>query len=113
MFTPSRVDCYALINRLHFAGYHHNSVFERNIVVQPGPLTAPPDARSIENPSYRVIDFGRTNCLEMWTKDYLRRHRDEDEDEMKVIAKSRFSGNLKSERGYAKEELRLHLYNDI
>ncbi len=35
------------------------SIYARNIVVQPGPLSAPPDERSDDTPSFRIIDFGR------------------------------------------------------
>jgi len=34
-------------------------MFERNVLVQPGPLTVPPANRSPDEPSYRIIDFGR------------------------------------------------------
>jgi hypothetical protein len=34
-------------------------MYERNVVVQPGPLTAPRANRSLGEPSYRIIDFGR------------------------------------------------------
>ncbi|KAK7676084.1 hypothetical protein QCA50_020955 [Cerrena zonata] len=60
MTPEDRIDCYSLLVRLHFAEYMHNSFKQRNIVVQPGPLTAPPEARSMDTPSFRVIDFGRT-----------------------------------------------------
>lgn len=45
--------------RLHYAGFVQNSFFVRNILVQPGPLTAPPEKRSKKTPSFRLIDFGR------------------------------------------------------
>jgi hypothetical protein len=32
---------------------------ERNILAQPGPLNLPPADRSFNEPSYRIIDFGR------------------------------------------------------
>jgi hypothetical protein len=34
-------------------------VFSRNILVQPGPLSVPRAIRSLDEPSYRIIDFGR------------------------------------------------------
>ena len=34
-------------------------MYERNVLVQPGPLTVPPSNRSLDEPSYRIIDFGR------------------------------------------------------
>ncbi|EKM57232.1 uncharacterized protein PHACADRAFT_254885 [Phanerochaete carnosa HHB-10118-sp] len=45
--------------RLHYSGFVQGSFFVRNIMVQPGPLTAPPELRSKKTPSFRVIDFGR------------------------------------------------------
>jgi hypothetical protein len=48
-----------LFVRLHNAGFTQGSAYLRNIVVQPGPLTSPPAERSFDNPSYRIIDFGR------------------------------------------------------
>jgi len=34
-------------------------MFHRNVLVQPGPLTVPRANRSLNEPSYRIIDFGR------------------------------------------------------
>ncbi|TFY71843.1 hypothetical protein EVG20_g1149 [Dentipellis fragilis] len=48
-------------------GVVQNSFFTRNIVMQPGPLTLPPEKRSIDRPSFRVIDFGRA---ELWADSY-------------------------------------------
>jgi hypothetical protein len=45
--------------RLHYAGFIQGSFYVRNILVQPGPLTAPPEERSKKTPSFRLIDFGR------------------------------------------------------
>ena len=45
--------------RLHYSGFIQGSFYVRNIMVQPGPLTAPPEERSEHTPSFRVIDFGR------------------------------------------------------
>jgi len=44
---------------LHKAGFLQGSVYARNIVIQPGPLTVPPSKRSLASPSFRIIDFGR------------------------------------------------------
>ncbi|PIL28866.1 hypothetical protein GSI_08912 [Ganoderma sinense ZZ0214-1] len=54
-----RIACYKLLKRLHAAGFTQGSVYERNILVQPGPLSAPPGERSDRTPSFRIIDFGR------------------------------------------------------
>ncbi len=48
-----------MYKRLHDARFVQNSVYPRNILVQPGPLTHPRAERSLENPSFRLIDFGR------------------------------------------------------
>ncbi|KAN0135862.1 hypothetical protein V8E53_006314, partial [Lactarius tabidus] len=53
-----------LFVRLHNAGFTQGSAYLRNIVVQPGPLTRPPAERSFDNPSYRIIDFGRGECYD-------------------------------------------------
>ncbi|KAK7682781.1 hypothetical protein QCA50_014165 [Cerrena zonata] len=52
-------ECFSLIHRLHKAGFVQNSPYLRNMVVQPGPLTVPPEKRSMKYPSFRIIDFGR------------------------------------------------------
>lgn len=44
---------------LHNAGFLQGSIYPRNILVQPGPLTLPPSKRSLASPSFRIIDFGR------------------------------------------------------
>ncbi|THH09022.1 hypothetical protein EW146_g8805 [Bondarzewia mesenterica] len=58
--TDDKISCYSLLRRLHLNDYVHHSFYQRNLLVQPGPLTVPPAQRSLRNPSYRVIDFGRT-----------------------------------------------------
>ncbi|KAI0791425.1 hypothetical protein C8Q75DRAFT_715555 [Abortiporus biennis] len=60
MSTEERAQCFSLLARLHLDEYYHGSFYERNIVKQPGPLTVPPSERSLDTPSFRVIDFGRT-----------------------------------------------------
>ncbi|KAF8333619.1 uncharacterized protein EI90DRAFT_3121968 [Cantharellus anzutake] len=60
MPEDDRDECMSLLYRLHLVGYRHNSAHIRNIVVQPGPLTLPPHRRSLKDPSFRMIDFGRT-----------------------------------------------------
>ncbi|KAI1792713.1 hypothetical protein LXA43DRAFT_1060411 [Ganoderma leucocontextum] len=54
-----RLRCLQLVKRLHAAGFAQGSMHVRNVVVQPGPLFAPPGARSYATPSFRIIDFGR------------------------------------------------------
>lgn len=55
----SRETIVGVFERLHNARFVQKSVYERNILVQPGPLTCPVAERSFNNPSYRLIDFGR------------------------------------------------------
>jgi hypothetical protein len=38
-------------------------MYSRNILVQPGPLSVPRANRSLDEPSYRIIDFGRGTSL--------------------------------------------------
>ena len=52
-----------LLRRLHAASFVQGSFYERNILMQPGPLTLPRAERSFNDPSYRIIDFGRGKCL--------------------------------------------------
>jgi hypothetical protein len=51
-----------MFDRLHKAKFVQGSAYERNVLVQPGPLTQPRAERSLDNPSYRLIDFGRGEC---------------------------------------------------
>lgn len=50
---------YNMVQRLHFAGFVQGSMNDRNILVQAGPLHLPPSKRSLSEPSFRIIDFGR------------------------------------------------------
>ncbi|KAI0819896.1 hypothetical protein BC628DRAFT_1423422 [Trametes gibbosa] len=61
-----RTECFSLIQRLHFLEIIQGSFYVRNIMIQPGPLTAPPAARSFDSPSFRIIDFGRGEDWEHW-----------------------------------------------
>ncbi|KAH9848141.1 hypothetical protein C2E23DRAFT_740245 [Lenzites betulinus] len=64
--VDQRTECFSLIQRLHHLEIIQGSFYVRNIMVQPGPLTAPPAARSYDTPSYRIIDFGRGETWETW-----------------------------------------------
>ncbi|KAH9053336.1 hypothetical protein EDB87DRAFT_1581054 [Lactarius vividus] len=57
--TSDRDTILGMFDRLHNAGFTQNSTYRRNVLVQPGPLTRPLAERSLDNPSYRIIDFGR------------------------------------------------------
>ncbi|KAI4522799.1 hypothetical protein K525DRAFT_268534 [Schizophyllum commune Loenen D] len=49
-----------LFLRMHEADFVQNSEFPRNVLMQAGPLSAPPSQRHRSTPSFRLIDFGRT-----------------------------------------------------
>ncbi|KAH8114375.1 hypothetical protein DFH11DRAFT_210542 [Phellopilus nigrolimitatus] len=55
-----RQECFSLLRRLHAAGYLHNSIYQRNILMQYGPLSFAPPQRSKNHLRFRLIDFGRT-----------------------------------------------------
>lgn len=57
-----RRECWSLLERLHLGGFVHNSVYERNILIQSGPVQWSPFKRSNMHPRFRLIDFGR--CTE-------------------------------------------------
>ncbi|KAJ7243194.1 hypothetical protein B0H12DRAFT_1131374 [Mycena haematopus] len=59
MSAEQRMFCFVFPHILHDQGFIQYSFYARNILVQPGPLTHPPDKRSLKTPSFRVIDFGR------------------------------------------------------
>lgn len=63
-----RNEVVALILRFNLAGWAHQSVAERNIVVQPGPLNVlSKERKNTEGPgerSFRLIDFGRSSSQE-------------------------------------------------
>ncbi|KLO09412.1 hypothetical protein SCHPADRAFT_834018, partial [Schizopora paradoxa] len=54
-----RRECWSLIERLHLGGFVHNSVYERNVLIQNGPVQWSPFRRSSLHPRFRLIDFGR------------------------------------------------------
>jgi hypothetical protein len=64
MAAVNRDTIAGLFVRLHDARFTQGSVYPRNVVVQPGPLTDPPAERSFDDPSYRIIDFGRGVCYD-------------------------------------------------
>jgi hypothetical protein len=75
MLTPrnaavNRDTIAGLYDRLHNAKFLQGSVDSRNILVQPGPLTCPRAERSFDNPSYRIIDFGRGECYDRFNQDF-------------------------------------------
>lgn len=60
--------------RLHYEGIAQGSFAVRNVLAQPGPLTAPPEERSDKTPSFRVIDFGRGQTWKGFLGDESREH---------------------------------------
>lgn len=53
----------SLVHRFHKAGWAHSSIAERNILVQPGPITAllsEHNTTEQDKRSFRLIDFGRS-----------------------------------------------------
>jgi hypothetical protein len=74
MLTPrnaavNRDTIAGLYDRLHNAKIFQGAVGTRNVLVQPGPLTCSRAERSIDNPSYRIIDFGRGECYNGFDQD--------------------------------------------
>ena len=64
-----RTECFSLILRLHHMDIVQGSFYVRNIMCQPGPLTEPPEKRSYDTPSFRIIDFGRGKSWEWELKE--------------------------------------------
>ena len=62
----------SLIRRLNIAGFIQHSIAERNILVQPGPLSKPLAERSMKTPSFRIIDFGRGRNMKERAQKYDR-----------------------------------------
>ena len=59
-----RTDCVSLLYRFHNEDWIHDSFYERNILMQPGPLTEWPAFRHIGGTNvFRLIDFGRSRKL--------------------------------------------------
>ncbi|KAJ7184285.1 hypothetical protein C8R46DRAFT_857392, partial [Mycena filopes] len=64
--ADQKKECWSLVYRLHHADWVHESVAERNIMMQTGPLTTPQgwmrgyESATAAGVSFRVIDFGRS-----------------------------------------------------
>ncbi|KAI0658078.1 hypothetical protein C8Q70DRAFT_1135933 [Cubamyces menziesii] len=58
-----RTECFSLMLRLHALKITQGSFYVRNVLIQPGPLSAPPSQRTLRIPSFRIIDFGRARVL--------------------------------------------------
>ena len=56
-----KTTCGSLLHRFHNASWIHDSFYERNILMQPGPLTVFPTIRKFSKTNvFRLIDFGRS-----------------------------------------------------
>ncbi|KAI9060029.1 hypothetical protein FKP32DRAFT_1083589 [Trametes sanguinea] len=66
-----RYEILDLYERLHEAGFVQCSPYMRNMLVQPGPLSAPREQRSMDTPSFRIIDFGRGEALSLGCRRYI------------------------------------------
>ncbi len=58
-FSEKRKAIGTLLHRLHEAKFTQGSMHRGNVVIQPGPLNVPRANRSLDTPSFRIIDFGR------------------------------------------------------
>ncbi|KAJ7207177.1 hypothetical protein GGX14DRAFT_366760 [Mycena pura] len=65
MVLSTRAICSTFLYRLKHEEFMQNSFYDRNVLMQPGPLTLPPHRRSLDTPSFRLIDFGRGRSLEI------------------------------------------------
>ncbi|KAH9476108.1 hypothetical protein JR316_0011679 [Psilocybe cubensis] len=88
MTVDDRNECASLFIRMHAVGWIHNSIFKRNIVRQPGPLSEHPVIRRSQSErqghgahelrsSFRLIDFGRSfpNARKRSFSDYMSEER--------------------------------------
>ena len=66
-----RTQLHAMFNIFHEAGFLQGSVYPRNILIQPGPLTIPCSKRSLASPSFRIIDFGRAEFKVEFIRDAI------------------------------------------
>jgi len=65
MSTEDQEECISMLLRFQHAGWLHESVFPRNFLVQRGkPTEFPPQRQARPEPSFRLIDFGRSK---KWT----------------------------------------------
>jgi hypothetical protein len=58
-FSKNRKAIGTLLKRLHEAKFVQGSMHRHNVLIQPGPLSVPRANRSLDTPSFRIIDFGR------------------------------------------------------
>jgi hypothetical protein len=68
VFVSNPLDYPLITLNLHVKGFLQGSVYPRNTLIQPAPLTLPPSERSLATPSFRTTDVGRGQ----YNSDYLR-----------------------------------------
>ena len=56
------------------------SEWTEKMLVQPGPLGVPRDARSYASPSFRLVDFGRARCRQAGFEEHWQEWCDNDLD---------------------------------
>ncbi len=74
-------------------------------MIQPGPLTRPPNERSLVTPSFRIIDFGRSERYET----YLDNASGETMEDVERAAKQNFARECVMENRDVKNELEMPL----
>lgn len=105
------MECFSLLQRLHHEDFLQNSFHRRNILVQPGPLTAPPIQRSHKQPSFRIIDFGRTKDWGAVIDKVKRNHSAKDVAEILKTKRDTLRFDKQQESKSAWEELSMDDYN--
>ncbi len=80
------------------------SFYVRNIMCQPGPLTLPPERRSYDTPSFRIIDFGRGKCWD-WELDQDSGDKEEEGSEKRDELRRGFRKRVLDEVARARREL--------
>ncbi|PIL28844.1 hypothetical protein GSI_08890 [Ganoderma sinense ZZ0214-1] len=96
--ADERTECFSLLHRLHKLNILQGSPYVRNVLVQPGPLTDPPERRSLATPSFRVVDFGRGEVYAEHA-DMTRSERER--------ARDAFAARIRDEQRAAREEMLL------
>ena len=93
-----RTECFSLLHRLHELNIVQGSPYARNVLVQPGPLTHPPERRSLDTPSFRVIDFGRGEVY---------KEREDMTHDERERARNGFASRIEDEQRTARQEMLL------
>ncbi|KAF4581492.1 hypothetical protein EYR38_002821 [Pleurotus pulmonarius] len=75
MHIDDRTECLSFLVRLYLEDMSHSSFYPRNIMVQPGPLSSAPKDRTMQHPSFRLIDLGRADHWSMHTQREVERYK--------------------------------------